>query len=150
MTGQRRGYVIALVLAVLALVVSVGAVVAVVAGGSGWYGGAAAVAGQESWRQGLGGAGMMGWGHHGAGVMGDWDEQGTGSITAEQARSTAEAWATANQPGATVGEAARMPMGYLFRVTRDGTAVGTVMVNDDTGAVGWWGNPQPDPTSSAS
>lgn len=150
MTGQRRGYAIVLVLAVLALVVSVGAVVALAAGGRGWNGGAAAVAGQESWRQGLGGAVGMGWGHRGAGMMGDWDERGAASITADQARSTAEAWVAVYEPGATVGDTVPMPMGYLFQVTRDGTAVGTVMVNDDTGAVGWWRDAQPAPTASAS
>jgi hypothetical protein len=43
-----------------------------------------------------------------------------------------------------------MPMGYLFSVTRDGTSVGTIIVNDDTGQVAWWGAPAPSPTAGVS
>lgn len=149
MTGQRRGYVIALVLAVLALVLSVGAM-AFTAGGGRWYGGTAALAEREGWRQDLPGAGMMGWSHGGAGMMGDWDEQATASISAEQAKATAEAWLKASQPGATVGDAVRMPMGYVFQVTQDGKGTGTLMVDDDTGAVVWWVYSQPNPAASPS
>ena len=71
-------------------------------------------------------------------MMGDWNDQGTATITPTQAKAAADAWVAANQPGATVG-AVQMPMGYLFTVTKDGLSVGTIMVNDDTGQVTWWG-----------
>ena len=104
MTGQRRGYVIALVVAVLALVVSVGAAMTFMATGNGWHlNNAAQASSPDGWRQGLAGDGMMGQGRGGGGMMGDWDDQDTPSITTDQARTAAEAWAAANQPGATVG-----------------------------------------------
>ena len=43
-----------------------------------------------------------------------------------------------------------MPMGYLFTVIKDGKSVGTVIVNDDTGQVAWWGAAAPSPTASES
>jgi hypothetical protein len=43
-----------------------------------------------------------------------------------------------------------MPMGYLFPLTEDGRSVGTIIVNDDTGQVGWWAAAQPSPTATAS
>jgi hypothetical protein len=151
MTGQRRGYVIALVVAVLALVVSVGAAMTVVASGNGWHlNNSARASSPEGWRPGLVGAGMMGQGRGGGGMMGDWNDQVTPSITADQAQSTAEVWAAANQPGATVGAGVPMPMGYLFTVTEDGRSVGTIIINDDTGQVGWWPASQPSPTAATS
>ncbi len=42
----------------------------------------------------------------------------------------------------------QMPMGYLYTVTEDGRNVGTIIVNDDTGQVGWWAVAQPSPTTS--
>lgn len=150
MNKQRRGYVIALVLAVMALLVSVGAALAVVTrGGSSNNSWSPVASQQDGWRQGLG-AGMMGPGSGGAGMMGGWDERGTATITPEQARSKVEAWVAANQPGAKVGGVVQMPMGYVFSVTKGGQTVGTVMVNDDTGALGWWGYAQPTPTPSSS
>jgi hypothetical protein len=151
MTGQRRGYVIALVAAVLALVVSVGAAMTVVASGNGWHlNNSAQASSPEGWRQGLAGTGMMGQGRGGGGMMGDWNDQDTPSISADQAKTTAEAWAAASQPGATVGAGVPMPMGYLFTVTKDGRSVGTIIINDDTGQVGWWAASQPSPTAAAS
>jgi hypothetical protein len=151
MTGQRRGYVIALVAAVLALFVSVGAAMTVVASGNGWHlNNSAQASSPDGWREGLAGNGMMGQGRGGGGMMGDWDDQDTPSISADQAKTAAEAWAAANQPGATVGAVVQMPMGYLFTVTKDGKSVGTIIVNDDTGQVGWWGAAAPPPTASES
>ena len=43
-----------------------------------------------------------------------------------------------------------MPMGYLFTVTEDGANVGTIIVNDDTGQLGWLAVAQLSPTSSGS
>jgi hypothetical protein len=151
MTGQRRGYVVALVVAVLALVVSLGAALTVMTTNDGWHlNNAAQAAGPDGWRQGLAGNGMMGQGRGVRGMMGDWKDQGTPRITTDQARTAAEAWAAANQPGGTVGAVVPLPMGYLFTVTKDGQNVGTVIVNDDTGQVAWWGAAQPTPTTSDS
>lgn len=151
MTGQRRGYVIALVVAVLALIVSIGAAMTVMASGNGWHmNNAAQASSPDGWRQGLAGGGMMGQGRGGGGMMGDWNDQGTPSLTTDQATAAAEAWAAANQPGATVGAVVQMPMGYLFTLTKDGRSVGTIIVNDDTGQVGWWAAAQPSPTATDS
>jgi len=150
MTGQRRGHVIALVVAVMALVVSVVAA-AFVASGNGWHlnDNAAQASSPDGWRQGLAGGGMMGLGRGGGGMMRDWTDQGTPSITTDRAKSAAEAWAAANQPGATLGAVVQMPMGYLFTLVKDGRSVGTIIVND-TGQVGWWPAAQPSPTDTAS
>jgi hypothetical protein len=151
MTGQRRGYVIALVAAVLALVVSFGATMAFMVAGNGWHlDNSARVARDDGWRQGLAGGGMMGQVRGGGGMMGDWNDQGSPSISAEAATTAARAWVAANQPGATVGAGVQMPMGYLFTVTKGVQPVGTIMVNDDTGRVTWWGAAEPSPTTSAS
>jgi len=151
MTGQRRGYVIALVVAVLALVVSVGAAMTWMASGNGWHlNNAAQASSPDGWRQGLAGGGMMGQGRGGGEMMGDWNDQDSPSITTDQARTAAEAWAGANQPGSTVGSGVQMPMGYLFPLTEDGRSVGTIIVNDDTGQVGWWAAAQPSPTATDS
>ncbi len=151
MTGHRRGYVIALVVAVLALVVSVGATLAVVTSGNAWQlNNSAQASSPEGWRQGLAGGGMMGQGRGGGEMMGDWDDQVTPSIAAGAAKAAADAWAAANQPGATVGAVVQMPMGYLFTLTEDGSSVGTIIVNDDTGQVAWWPAAHPSATASAS
>ncbi len=150
MTGQRRGYVIALVTAVVALVVSLGAAMTVMTN-DGWHlNSVAQSSGPDGWRQGLSGGGMMGQGRGGRGMMGDWNDQGTPSITADSATTAAKAWAAANQPGATVGAVVQMPMGFLFTVTKDGQSVGTIIVNDDTGQVTWWAAQSPSPTTSTS
>ena len=151
MTSQRRGYAIALVVAVLALVISVGVAMTGMTSGGSWHlNNPAQASSPDGWRGGLDGDGMMGQGRGGGAMMGDWNDQGTGSITADAAQAGAEAWAAANQPGATVGPGALMPMGYLFTVTKDGRSVGTIIVNDETGQVAWWGAAEPSPTASAS
>jgi hypothetical protein len=151
MTGQRRGYAIALAVAIMVLVASMGAAAALMGTSSNWdWDNAAGSGSSEGWRQGLNGGGMMGQGRGGAGMMGDWNQQDTTRITADAATAAAEAWAEANQPGATVGAGGQMPMGYLFTVTKDGQSVGTLIVNDDTGQVAWWGPAQPSQTPSAS
>lgn len=152
MNGQRRSYAVALAAAVLVLVVSVGAAATLMGSGSSWnWNNAAAQGSSDGWRQGLnGGGGMMGQGRGGGGMMGDWNEQDTPRITADQAEATAQAWAAANQAGATVGAGALMPMGYLFTVTKDGQSVGTIIVSDDTGQVAWWSPAQPSQSPSDS
>ena len=151
MTGQRRGYVIALVVAVLALVLSVGAAMTFMTSGNGWHlNNSAQASTPDGWRQGLAGNGMMGQGRGAGGMMGDWNDQDTPSITADQAKKAAAAWAATNQPGTTVESGSQMPMGYLFTLTKDGSSVGTIIVNDDTGQVAWWGAAAPSPTASES
>lgn len=143
----RRGwYVTALVSAVLVLVLSIGAVVAGLAHrGTSW--GSAQVSSSEGWRQGLAGPGMH---RRGGGMMGDWGDEAGAAVSADQATATAKAWVAAHEPGATVGNAVRMPMGYVFTVTRDSQVLGTIMVNDDTGQLVWMGTVQPSPSTSAS
>ena len=140
MTGQRRAYVIALVAAVLALVVSLGAAMTFMTYGNSLHlTNSTPVSNPDGWRQGLAGDGWMDQGRGGGGMMGDWNDQGdpdAASVTPEAAKSIADAWAVANQPGATMSAGVQMPMGYLFTVTEDGRNVGTIIVNDDTGQVG--------------
>ena len=63
MTGQRQGYLIALVVAVLALVVSLAAAMTVTTPGNGWHMTTPDRASSpDGWRQGLAGGGMMGTG----------------------------------------------------------------------------------------
>lgn len=151
MSGQRRGYAIALVVAVLALVGSVGAAATLMGPGASWHWtNAAGSASADGWRQDLNGGGMMGHGRGGAGMMGDWNEQGAPRVTPDSATAAAEAWAAANQPGATVSAVTQMPMGYVFTVTRDGQSVGMILVADDTGQVTWWGATRLPQTPSAS
>ena len=126
MSGQRRGYAIALVVAVLVLVGSVGAAATLMGPGASWpWTNAAGSASSDGWRQDLKGGGMMGHGRGGAGMMGDWNDRGTTIITPAQARAAADAWVAANQPGATVSDGIGMSMGYLFTLTKDGVGVGT-------------------------
>ena len=151
MTGQRRGYVIALVVAVLALLVSVGAAIGfALSPRIAAVGRQEVSASTEGWQPGPAGSmmGVQGW--HGGGMMDDWNDRGTAAITPAQARTAADAWVTANQPGATVSDGIRMPMGYLFTLTQDGVGVGTIVVDDDTGQVTWWQRTTPSPSSPAS
>lgn len=150
MTGQRRGYAIALVAAVLALVASFAAVIFMTPGSSWQVDNSAQGSSPEAWRQGLASDGWAGQDHEGGGMMGDRDHQDTPSITTDQAQTAAGQWAAANRPGATVGAGVHMPMGYQFTLTEDGKSVGTIIVNDDTGQVTWWGAVRPSPTASAS
>jgi hypothetical protein len=83
-------------------------------------------------------------------MMGDWNEQGAPRVTPDSATAAADAWAAANQPGATVSAVTQMPMGYAFTVTRDGQSVGMILVADDTGQVTWWGATRLPQTPSAS
>lgn len=142
MSGRRAWYLAGLVTAVLALLVSVGVVAALVTHRSARSGTSTAA---EGWWQDSASSGMPGFGR--GGMMGDRDGA---SVTAEQATTTAQAWVEAHEPGGTLSQPVLMPMGYLFTVTRDGRAIGTVMVNDDTGRVVWMGGVPLSPTPSAS
>jgi hypothetical protein len=151
MTRQRRGYLIALVVAVLALIVSVGSAIGfALASRTGPAGSRQLAPTSDGWQSGPG-AGMMGgqrWG--GGGMMDDWNDQGTATITPAQAQAAAEAWVAANQPAASLNAGPWMPMGYLFTLTKDGVSVGTIVVDDDTGQVTWWQRATPWPSSLAS
>ena len=56
-------------------------------------------------------------------MMGDWsnhDGQDPASITAEAARTVADAWAVANRPGTTVGAGAPTPVSCTAGLSRAG------------------------------
>ncbi|MEI6624309.1 MAG: hypothetical protein WCP28_20655 [Actinomycetes bacterium] len=160
MSTQKTGYLVALVVAVVVLLGSVGMAVAhgisshrtVAAGkaGSGTNDNNRGMMGQDNGR----GQGMMGRGGGYGGMMDQGDDDAAATVSADQARVLADAWLAKNQPGATAGAVVTMPMGYVFPVTRNGTGVGTVMVNDDNGSVVFhaWGGasaaPTPTPTST--
>lgn len=151
MTGQRRGYLIALAVAVVALIVSAGSAIGfVVTHGTGPADSRQLSPSSDGWQSGPGAGMMGGQGWDGGGMMDDWNDQGTATITPSQAQAAAAAWVAANQPGATLNDGTRMPMGYLFTVTKDGVSVGTIVVNDDTGQVTWWQRATPSPSSLAS
>lgn len=147
----RGGYVAALVAAVLVLVGSVIAVVAFTAtsGSLAMHRANQSIGADDGWRQGLAGSGMMGpdtagsnqyrgmMGRSGGGMMGNWNDNSTATISSAQAKTAADAWVAANQRGASAGEGLAMPMGYIFIVSKDGQQIGRVIVNDDTGAVAW-------------
>jgi len=132
----RRGYAIALVVAVAVLVGSMGltAVALVtdrldrgVARGVGVYGG-------------------TGWG---PGMMGQ-ARPGQAPVGLAAAQKIATDWLAANQPGTQLGAGASMPMGYVFPVTRNGVAVGTLVVGARQGQVFYREFPTVSPTPSAS
>jgi hypothetical protein len=159
----RGGYLTALVVAVVALVGSVIAVFAFTTTSGPWAMHREAQASSaDGWRQGLAGGGFMGdggagrdefrgmMGGSGGGMMGNWDDNTTATVSPAQARTAADQWVAANQPGATLGQGAQMPMGYIFTVTKAGQTVGMLVVNDDSGAVSWVESTGPAPASSAS
>lgn len=129
MSTNRRGYLIALVIAVVTLVGSVGAAaVYATSQGPRWAAASQADAGDTGW------GGMMdgpGWG---GGMMGGSDS-GTAVVSLQQARTIAQDWVTKNGVGATLDSGVTMPMGYLFTATRENQTVARIMVNDDTGQV---------------
>lgn len=165
MNTKKRGYVVALVAAVVVLFGSM-AVAFAAANSHPWPW---SPAGQSAgtWQQGPGpGAGRMdpgrGWdngygammgpgpgGNNGYGGMMGPGPGGTNDSAAQispaEAKKLADDWLVKNQPGAAAGPATQMPMGYVFTVTKDNQTVGTLMVNDDTGQVIYrqWSGPTP-------
>lgn len=122
-TGSRRtGYVIALVVAVLALLGSMAAVGALTLRShsrAGWsaslsQGGAR---GGDWWGPGPGGM-MRGGGRGGWGT----------ALTQAEATKIATVWVSANQSGAQLGAPTEMPMGWVFNVTRSGARLGALVV----------------------
>lgn len=81
--------------------------------------------------------GQSPWTDNWAGMMGqNWNTGTTFAITDAQAAAKARDWLASREPGATIGQAVRTPMGYRFIVSLNGTRVGVVMVNGVSGAVG--------------
>ncbi len=150
MKANRRGYVIALVLAVVTLIGSAGVFMAS-ASNSRWSGSERyRVAGADDWRQGLS-DGMMGQGwHSGSGMWGQGWNSGGVQVSLAKAKELGDAWLATNQPGTVSDLGTWVPMGYMFTVTKEGSLVGTLMVSDDTGQVGYlqWSSPAPTASSS--
>jgi len=132
----RRGYAIALAVAVAVLVGSMGlTAVALVAHRL-----------DRGMARGLGIYGGTGWG---PGMMGR-AKPGQAPVGLAAAQKVATDWLAANQPGTQVGAGASMPMGYVFPVTRNGTTVGTLVVGARQGQVFYREFPTASPTPSAS
>jgi hypothetical protein len=125
----RRSYLIALAATSLALLGSIGAATAYAVNASSTPSAQPAAVAAD-WNDG------PGWMMDPDTMMGD---TGTApadfTVTADQARAKAQAWITTREPGATLGDAVTVPMGYRFTVTLNGTTIGVVMVNGTTGAV---------------
>ena len=95
--------------------------------------------GGYGWMMGPGGA-EQGWTDPRSG--GGWADSrtygwnGTGPLSATQAREQAQRWVDRYAASARLGDQVTMPMGYRFlATTQGGTVVAMVMVDDDTGAV---------------
>lgn len=124
MSTSRRGYVVALVAAVVVLFGSMAVAVAYAANSHPWPW---SPAGQSAgaWQPGLGpGAGMMdpdrGWDDDDGGMMGPGPggDNDSAAISLAQARKLADDWLVENQPGAAAGPGTQMPLGYVFRSPR--------------------------------
>ena len=133
---SRRGYAIALAVAVAVLVGSMAvAAVALVAHRL-----------DRGMARGVGIYGGTGWG---PGMMGQ-AKPGQAQVSLAAAQKIATDWLATNQPGAQLGAGAAMPMGYVFPVTRNGTAVGTLVVGGRQGRVFYREFQTSSPTPSAS
>lgn len=129
MSTNRRGYLVALVIAVVTLIGTVGAAAVYAAShGSSRAAASQADAGDTGW------GGMMDGSGWGGGMMGGSDS-GTAAVSLQQAQTIAQDWVSKNAAGATLDSGVTMPMGYVFTATRDNQIVDRIMVNDDTGQV---------------
>jgi hypothetical protein len=131
----RRGYTIALVVAVAVLLGSM-ALTAVAVGMHRLNPGSVRVTdGRPGW-----GPGMM-----------DPRPDDQAQVAPADAQRIAADWLAANQPGAVLGAGVARPRGYVFPVTRDGVRVGTLLVGDRDGQVYYRPLvvPSPTPTPSA-
>lgn len=72
---------------------------------------------------------MMGWGGSTRTIT------GSGPVDEQGARDAAQRWVEEYAADASLGEPERMPTGYWFRASEDGTAAAVIMVADDTGTV---------------
>ncbi|MCG2799997.1 MAG: hypothetical protein L6367_15850 [Cellulomonas sp.] len=137
MSRQRTGYVVALVVAVVVLV---GSVVAVA-----WSASPTSSADRQvnrgysdsrggdygDSRRG-GGPGMM----DGSGMGWSWDDDGTSTLTLDQARSDAQTWVDEHLTGATLDDGVAVMRGYRFTATLDGTQAAVVVVREDGTVIG--------------
>lgn len=131
---SRRGYAIALVVAVAVLLGSMALT-------------AMAVTHRLNPGAVRGTDGRPGWG---PGAM-DPRQDDQSQVSSADAQRIASDWLSANQPGTVLGAGLARPRGYVFPVTRDGVRVGTVMVSDRDGRVLYrqFAVPTPTPTPSA-
>lgn len=129
MTATRRGYAIALVVAVLTLIGTVGLAVAYSSTG-GWTGAQPYRAGSDDWRLGSG-AGMMGNGWNG------WN-RGPAQFSVADGKEFADEWLASNQPGLTADSGVRTPVGLMFFVTNNGAVTGVLVLSGDTGQASYW------------
>ena len=94
----------------------------------------------------MGGSGMMGNGQGMmGGMMGGWNQQqGPLTVTVAQARTDAQKWLDANQPGAKLADdEMQFPGYYTMDFLKDGKTSGMLSVNGYTGQVWfhtWHGN----------
>ncbi len=129
MSAHRRGYLAALVIAVVTLIGTVGAAaVYATSHGSRWAAASPADNGDTGWGEMMGGSGR------GGGTMGGSDS-GTATVSLRQAQTIAHDWVSKNAAGATLDSGVTMPMGYVFTVSQVNQMVARIMVNDDTGEV---------------
>jgi hypothetical protein len=86
----------------------------------------------------------QGWTGHGPGSSWSGDAwghsrsyrwNGTGPVTAAQAREVAQRWLDRYATSARLGDRVAMPMGYRFLGSQGGTVVAMIMVDDDTGTL---------------
>lgn len=123
MTRHRTGYLIALVVAIVVLVGSVGAAVA-------WAPNRAAAVERQVSRT------VDGTGHGRGMAMGPGERRGqngpaAGLITLDKARTKALNWVDAHLAGATLDQGVPVGGGYRFTATLDGSAAAIVLVQDD-------------------
>lgn len=133
---SRRGYTVALVVAVVVLVGSM-AMTALYVGAHSVLLGAA---------RGTASYGGPGWG---PGMM-DQGQEGAAEVSPAAAQQIATNWLAANQPGARLGTGVTMPMGHVFPVTRGGATVGMLVVGDRDGQVRYRQFAAPSPAPSPS
>jgi len=134
-TGRRTGYVVALVVAVVVLIGSVGAVV---------WGTSRPSAADRQVSRGYGdgrsdGRTMMDGrqGMRGGGAVGRaWDDDGTSTLTLDQARDKAQTWVDEHLSGARLDDGVAVMRGYRFTATLDGTQAAVVMIREDGTVVG--------------
>lgn len=76
-----------------------------------------------------------GWSSDSWGDSSSYGWNGTGPVSAAQAREVAQRWLDRYATSADLGEPVAMPMGYRFQASQGGTVVAMIMVEDDTGTV---------------
>lgn len=125
----RRGYLVALAAASLALMGTIGAATAYAVNAD--TAAAALTSAAEDWPDG------PGWRMDPDSMMGGtWVSSADFTVSADQARVKGQTWLSSLEPGATLGTAVQMPMGFRFPVSLNGAVIGVVMVNGASGAVG--------------